>query len=79
MEEKNLSSLVTVTNSVITNLAAVSGACSMTLPARVFNETVYDPLSFYLMAKPYRESNLIRLAYTLEQTLQLRCRPSWRK
>ncbi|MBR2761479.1 MAG: hypothetical protein IKD66_09940 [Solobacterium sp.] len=79
MEEKNLSSLVTVTNSVITNLAAVSGACSMTLPARVFNETVYDPLSFYLMAKPYRESNLIRLAYTLEQTLQLRRRPSWRK
>ncbi len=79
IERHSLSCLVSAGSAVNTNLAAVSGACSMVLPARELCETVYNPLSFYLMGKPNTEAELIRLAYMLEQSLRLDCRPSWRK
>ena len=77
IDKNDLSSVVTVCSSVPANLAAVTGACSMTIPARVFNEREYAPSSFYMMAKRNKEGELIRLAYTLEQSLHLNCAPSW--
>ena len=72
-----LSCMVTVCSSAMINLAAVTGACSMVLPARPVNEETYDPLSFYLLSLPDREAELIRPAYTLEQSLRIECMPSW--
>lgn len=77
IDENGLSSIVTVCSSVPSNLAAVTGASSMVIPARIFNEEEYAPLSFYMMAKRNKEGELIRLAYTLEQSLHLDCAPSW--
>ncbi|MBQ1741175.1 MAG: hypothetical protein II042_05540, partial [Erysipelotrichaceae bacterium] len=73
------SCLVTICHSAAFNLAAVSGACSMTLPAREINEVNYDPLSFYLLGKKNKEGELIRLAYTLEKSMNLVVKPSWLK
>ncbi len=69
--------MVTVCSSAPTNLAAITGACSMVIPAREVNETAYDPLSFYMLSTHRREEELIRLAFTLEQALGITCRPSW--
>ena len=77
VEGKNLSCMVTVCSYAPTNLAAVTGACSMVIPAREVNETTYDPLSFYMLSTHRREAELIRLAFTLEQTLGITCMPSW--
>ena len=57
----------------------IAGACSMTLPAREINEVNYDPLSFYLLGKKNKEGELIRLAYTLEKSMNLVVKPSWLK
>lgn len=73
----DLSCMVTVCSSAMINLAAVTGACSMVLPARPVIEETYDSLSFYLLSLPDREAELIRLAYTLEQSLRIECMPSW--
>lgn len=51
----------------------------MVIPARVPDEEKYDPLSFYMMGKAYKEGELIQLSYVLEQALGLDCRPSWQK
>ncbi|MBQ1811081.1 MAG: hypothetical protein II009_00475 [Erysipelotrichaceae bacterium] len=51
----------------------------MTLPAREINEVNYDPLSFYLLGKKNKEGELIRLAYTLEKSMNLVVKPSWLK
>ena len=79
IDENKLSCLVTICHSAAFNLAAVSGACSMTLPAREINEVNYDPLSFYLLGKKNKEGELIRLAYTLEKSMNLVVKPSWLK
>lgn len=77
IEGQSLSCMVTVCSSAPTNLAAITGACSMVIPAREVNETAYDPLSFYMLSAHRREEELIRLAFTLEQALGITCRPSW--
>ena len=51
----------------------------MVLPARAVNETVYDPVSFYLMGKENEECELITLAYTLETALNVESIPFWLK
>ncbi len=79
INEHHLSCLVTVCSSTPVNYAAITGACSMVLPARAVNETVYDPLSFYLMGKANTERELITLAYTLETELNVVSVPSWMK
>ncbi len=77
IDENGLSCIVTVCSSTPANLAAVTGACSMTIPARTVNEEEYAPLSYYMMAKRNKEGELIRLGYTLEQALDIECIPSW--
>lgn len=79
IDEHRLSCLVTVCSSTPVNYAALTGACSMVLPARAVNETVYDPVSFYLMGKANAECELITLAYTLETALNVESIPSWLK
>ncbi len=79
IDDNDLDCLVTVCSHAPTNLAAISGNCSMVIPARVPDEEKYDPLSFYLMGKAYKEGELIQLAYVLEKALGLDCQPSWRK
>ena len=79
IDENGLSCIVTVSSSTPSNLAAVSGACSMVIPAREVNEEKYDPLSFYMMAQRNKEGELIRLAYTLEKAVSISCIPSWLK
>ena len=79
IDDHQLSCLVTVCSSTPVNYAAITGACSMVIPARPVNETVYDPLSFYLMGKANTERELITLAYTLETALNIKSVPSWLK
>ncbi|MBR2544884.1 MAG: hypothetical protein IKE93_01825 [Erysipelotrichaceae bacterium] len=79
IDDNHLDCLVTVCGHAPTNLAAISGNCSMVLPARKPDEEKYDPLSFYMLGKAYKEGELINLAYVLEQALKIDARPSWLK
>ena len=79
IKENDLSCLATVCYSAFFNLVAVTGACSMTLPARKMNEEVYDPLSYALYGLAGKESGIISLAYALEKAYPLENKPSWLK
>lgn len=79
LKQYGLDCLITAGSRVRTNLAPVSGNPCMTIPAAEPDESDYHPLSYYLMAGPYDEDILIHVSYTLEQALQLNCRPSWVK
>ena len=79
IDKNSLSCLVSVCSVPPSNLAVLAGGCSMVIPAKEVNEKEYAPLSYYLLGKANRETDLIRLAYTLEKKLDLDCRPSWLK
>ena len=76
MAEENLDCLVTACGR-ITSFAAVRGTCSMVVPAVKFNEEVYEPISYFLVGKPFGEKEMLRLGYSLEKETKIYNKPSW--
>ena len=77
IKENELACIATVCGSAFFNLAAVTGGCSMALPARKVNEETYDPLSYAIYGLANQEDEIIRLAYTLQESCPLETKPSW--
>ncbi len=79
MEKAGIDCLLSAGRGPVSNLAPISGDPCMSIPAAAPDEKDFRPCSYYMMAGAYREDILFRVAYTLEQALQLECRPSWTK
>ncbi len=77
LAENGLDCLLTAVNRTRLNLAPVSGCPCLALPAAQQDEKEFTPLSYYLMAAPYREDVLIHTAYILEKELGIVNIPAW--
>lgn len=76
MTEKNLDALVTTCHRM-TSYAAVRGTCSVMIPAAVMNPEVFEPISHFMVGKPWEEAKLIRLAYVLQNKIGIENKPDW--
>ena len=77
MQRNQVQCLLGVMDRTRVNLAPVSGAPCMTIPAADNHSETFRPLSYYLMAGPFEEDVLIRTAAVLERALGIHPRPSW--
>ena len=77
LAENHLDCLMSAVDRTRLNLAPVSGCPCLALPAVSVKEEDFRPLSYYMMAAPYREDVLIRTAYILEKNLIIHSIPSW--
>lgn len=76
MTDMKLDCLVTAC-SRITSFAAVRGTCSLVVPAVEFNTESYEPVSYFLIGKPFGEKRMIQVGYALEQMAGVRNKPEW--
>ncbi|MBQ4252667.1 MAG: hypothetical protein II704_06445 [Erysipelotrichaceae bacterium] len=77
MARENVDVLIYAASLPVTNLAAVSGNPSLTIPAVAQSGEPFSPMSYYLMAGPWQEDVLISFAAAIEKELNITCKPSW--
>ena len=77
MEKNEVDVLIYACELPVTNLSAISGAPTMTIPAVSQSGQPFSPISYYFMAKAYQEDVLIQFANVIEKKLAVKCTPEW--